>query len=106
MRGNSYVSRKARSGGGLFAFDAGVDNQIWAKLATEGNITPNMHKKQLERHIEQDDYFGTLATVLNLARQTLEKDMRGPKKNWHIKLLQSLEEDLMYLQENYKISKK
>ena len=65
-----------------------------------------MHKKQLERHIGKDDYFGTLATVLNMARQTLEKDMRGPKKNWHIKLLQSLEEDLMYLQENYKIDKK
>ena len=65
-----------------------------------------MHKKQLEKHIEKDNYFGTLATVLNMARQTLEKDMRGPKKNWHIKLLQSLEEDLMYLQENYKISKK
>jgi len=65
-----------------------------------------MHKKQLERYIEQDDYFGTLVTVLNLARQTLEKDMRGPKKNWHIKLLQSLGEDLMYLQENYKVSKK
>jgi len=65
-----------------------------------------MHKKQLEKHIEQDNYFSTLATVLNMARQTLEKDMRGPKKNWHIKLLQSLEEDLMYLQENYKIDKK
>lgn len=65
-----------------------------------------MHKKQLERHIENDDYFGTLATVLNMARQILEKDMRGPKKSWHIKLLQSLEEDLMYLQQNYKIEKK
>lgn len=65
-----------------------------------------MHKKQLERHIEQDDYFGTLATVLNMARQTLEKDRRGPKKDWHIKLLESLEEDLMYLQKNYKIAKK
>jgi hypothetical protein len=65
-----------------------------------------MHKKQLERHVEQDNYFGTLATVLNMARQTLEKDMRGPKKDWHIKLLQSLEEDLMYLQKNYKISRK
>ena len=65
-----------------------------------------MNKKRLERHIEQDDYFGTLAAVLNLARQTLEKDMRGPKKNWHIKLLQSLEGDLMYLQKDYKIVKK
>ena len=65
-----------------------------------------MHKKQLENHIINDDYFGTLATVLNMARQTLEKDMRGPKKNWHIKLLQSLEDDLAYLQKNYKIKKK
>ncbi|MCR4342592.1 MAG: hypothetical protein NUV40_01650 [Patescibacteria group bacterium] len=85
-----------------------MDNQICAKLVTEGNIAldTNMHKKQLERHIENDDYFGTLATVLNMARQTLEKDMRGPKKNWHIKLLQSLEEDLIYLQREYKITKK
>jgi len=29
-----------------------------------------------------------------------------PKKNWHIKLLQSLEEDLMYLQREYKVIKK
>ncbi len=65
-----------------------------------------MHKKQLENHIENDDYFGTLATVLNMARQTLEKDMRGPKKNWHIKLRQSLEEDVRFLQENYKIVEK
>ena len=65
-----------------------------------------MHKKQLEKHIEQDNYFGTLATVLNMARQTLEKDMRGPKKNWHIKPLQSLEEDLMFLQREYKVIKK
>ena len=65
-----------------------------------------MHKRQLEKHIEQDDYFGTLATVLNMARQTLEKDRRGPKKDWHIKLLQSLEEDLAFLQKNYKIAKK
>jgi hypothetical protein len=65
-----------------------------------------MHKKQLERHIEQENYFGTLATVLNMARQTLEKDQSGPKKDWHIKLLQSLEEDLMYLQREYKITKK
>lgn len=65
-----------------------------------------MHKKQLEKHITDNNYFGTLATVLNMARQTLEKDRRGPKKNWHIKLLQSLEEDLAFLQQNYKIVKK
>lgn len=65
-----------------------------------------MHKKQLERHIEQGNYFGTLATVLNMARQTLEKDQRGPKKDWHIKLLQSLEDDLLFLQKNYRIVEK
>ena len=65
-----------------------------------------MNKKQLEKHIEQNNYFGAMAAVLNMARQTLEKDMRGPKKNWHIKLLQSLEEDLVFLQREYKIIKK
>lgn len=84
MRGNSHVSRKALSGGGLFV---------------------SMNKERIEKHIEQSNYFGTLAAVLSLARQTLERGGMG-RKNSHIKLLQSLEEDLMYLQDNYKIEKK
>jgi len=65
-----------------------------------------MNIKRIEKHIEQNDYFGTLATVLDLARQTLERDKKGSKPNWQIKLLKSLKDDLIFLQENYKIIKK
>jgi len=59
--------------------------------------------KGLEFHIEQDDYFGTLATILSLIRQTIEKD---DFKEINIKNLQGAEENLLYLQNNYKIVKK
>ena len=50
--------------------------------------------KNLEFHVESQDYFGTLATIISLARQTKRKvDPR-------------VIDDLMFLQENYKIVKK
>ena len=59
-----------------------------------------MSKKSLGFHIKSNDYFGTLATVSSLMSQT-------PKNNNHyVKSLQKLVEDLMYLQNNYKIIKK
>ena len=50
--------------------------------------------KSLKFHIESQDYFGTLATVLSLCRQT------GQDIPEHII------GDLMYLQKNYRIEKK
>jgi hypothetical protein len=85
MQGNLHASHKALPGGGFFVF---------------------MNRKRIEKHIEQNDYFGTLATVLDLACQTLERDKKGLKPNWQIKLLKSLKDDLVFLQENYKIVKK
>ena len=32
-----------------------------------------MNKKSLEFHVKSDDYFGTLATILGLIRQNIEK---------------------------------
>jgi len=65
-----------------------------------------MDRKQIKRHIKAEDYFGTLATVLDLARQELEQNKKRPNPNWQIKLLKNLRDNLVYLQENYRIVKK
>ncbi len=59
-----------------------------------------MSQKSIKFHIKSEDYFGTLATVLSLIKQTPEHI------NKHIKLLNKLEQDLMFLQKEYKIVKK
>ena len=55
----------------------------------------NSRIKRLEFHIKNNDYFGTLATVLDLVRQS--------KNN---KALKNIKNDLIYLQNNYCINKK
>ncbi len=65
-----------------------------------------MNKRQVEKHIKQNDYFGTLATVLDLTRQTLEQNKKSPEQNRQIRLLKKLKEELVFLQKNYKIIKK
>lgn len=62
-----------------------------------------MSKKTLEFHIKNDDYFGTIATVLNLVKQTAD---RKGSKDIDIKILDKMVKDLMLLQKNYKIIKK
>lgn len=59
-----------------------------------------MSKKSVEFHIKSNDYFGTIATVLSLIKQTPEYI------NKHIQSLNKLEKDLVFLQNNYKIVKK
>lgn len=60
-------------------------------------------KRGIHFHIKNDDYFGTLATVLDLLRQTLgttetEQRIAGS--------LENLTTDLMHLQKEYKIEPK
>ena len=59
-----------------------------------------MSKKSIQFHIKSNDYFGTLATVLSMIKQTPEHI------NKHVKSLNKLEKDLMFLQKEYKIVKK
>ena len=59
-----------------------------------------MSKESIKFHIKNDDYFGTLATVLSLIRQTLVNS------NEHINTLGNLVKDSMFLQKEYKIIKK
>lgn len=58
-------------------------------------------KNELDFHAKQDDYLGTLATVLsNLAQD---------KKNMEIlqkRLLAKLRDDLEYMQDNYRLIRK
>ncbi|MCK5510351.1 hypothetical protein KAI65_02295 [Candidatus Parcubacteria bacterium] len=51
-------------------------------------------KKRLKFHIENNDYFGTLATVLDLIRQSKNNEA-----------LKNIRDDLVYLQKNYSINK-
>lgn len=75
-----------------------------------------MPKKQsIHFHIHSDDYFATLATVLDLMNQESEKTMEEISviykkiKATHkvnMKCLKNLKKDLMFLQKNYKIVEK
>jgi len=60
--------------------------------------------KTIKRHIKYDDYFGTLATVVDLIRQSNEKSIGEIEK--YNEALQRLKNDFVYLQDNYKIIKK
>ena len=53
--------------------------------------------KSLKFHIENDDYFGTLATVLNCKIQDIQKELKG---------IERIKDDLMYLQDNFEINRK
>lgn len=58
-----------------------------------------MDNKSLNFHIISQDYFGTLATILNLLHQ---KEFVGDKD----RILKEKVKELIYLQKNYKIMKK
>ena len=59
-----------------------------------------MDKKSVDFHVQQDDYFGSLATVLDLLRQDIER--QGYKRS-HALLLEGLRDELLYLQTHCKI---
>ena len=61
-----------------------------------------MSKESLEFHIESDDYFGTLATILDLVKQLAFEE--GHNKNK--KVIEDKIAELLYMQDNYYIVKK
>lgn len=60
-----------------------------------------MDEVSLQFHIEENDYFGTLATVLDLVSQDLQK--KGDVRN--TETLTRLRDRLMHLQRGYRIEK-
>jgi hypothetical protein len=58
-------------------------------------------KEKIEFRIKSDDYFGNLAAVLDLLSQDLERLGYQKQKD----ILVGLKEELLYLQEGYRIVK-
>lgn len=56
-------------------------------------------------HVKSNDYFGTIATILNLLKQQIKKN-DGQRASVLKKTLKNLEKDLLFLQKNYQISPK
>ena len=65
-------------------------------------ISPE-RRRGIEFHIKNDDYFGTLATVLDLHRQMLGK---SPREREIASVIENQVNDLMHLQDNYEIKPK
>ena len=57
-------------------------------------------RKNIKFHIKEDDYFASLATVLDLLRQSA--DTMGYKQR-DSETLEKVRDDLIYLQRYYKI---
>ena len=59
-----------------------------------------MNKRSLRFHVESNDLFGTVATLVDLVRQEAEKS--GYRKR-HGQSLRRVRDALVYLQRNYRI---
>lgn len=75
-------------------------------MAEEYKIEPLVYLVEdagsVKFHVKNDDYFGTIATVLSLIRQDITKNNRYDAAVLE-KLLVNLEGDLNILQKNYQI---
>jgi len=58
-----------------------------------------MDEERIKFHFEANDYFGTVATVLDLVAQDLRKHSRFHRAE----TLLRLRDELMYLQNRYRI---
>lgn len=75
-------------------------------MSKDYEINPSFYlihdKKSVNFHVQENDYFGTLATIMELMNQD---DILENKKELK-KILGRLKKDLLYLQENFVIHKK
>lgn len=59
--------------------------------------------KGVRFHIKSSDYFGTLASVLNILKEKIEKIEKTEEKELMIIILKNTIKDCLYLQKNYSI---
>ncbi len=72
------------------------------KYIINKNIDLLRDKETVDFHIKQDDYFGTLSTIVELINQDHVLENKKELK----KILNNLKQDLLYLQKNFEINKK
>jgi hypothetical protein len=72
------------------------------KYSIKKNYLTIKDKKSVNWHVEQNDYFGTLATIINLLNQDYILDDKNKLK----KIFKNLDKDLRYLQKNFIIKKR
>jgi len=71
------------------------------KIKDKNGVLFIKDKKTVNFHVKQNDYFGTLATIISLINQDYILENKKDLK----KILTSLNKDLIYLQKNFSISK-
>lgn len=59
--------------------------------------------KSLKFHIDSNDYFASLATIIDLLQQNIKE---GNLSEANYEIIEKIKGDLIYLQENYLIIKK
>jgi hypothetical protein len=59
--------------------------------------------KGLKFHIKSSDYFGNLASIITIIKETIENDSKIKDKKIITKILKNLIDDCLYLQSNYSI---
>lgn len=64
----------------------------------------NLHKKSLLFHVEQGDYFSTLATVLRFFEETIQdKNISPEMREKQLKTIEIVMSDLLFLSDNFNI---
>lgn len=58
---------------------------------------------EVKFHVKNNDYFGTVATILGLIKQQIKNDA-DPRDVVFQKIFSNLEADLLFLQKNYQIN--
>ena len=84
-----------------------IKNSIWLVRDRDSET----REENIKRHIAAGDYFGTLATILDLTKQSYEelgsflaRAEEINKKN--LEVIENLKNDLIFLEDRFKINKK
>lgn len=74
-------------------------------ILSSRDLNKDFKDSQILFHIEADDLFATIATVLRLARERL-KEKYGADVVLENEIIEEVEQELLYLQKKYVIKKK
>ncbi len=80
------------------------EHQTFYGVLNDHNHTKEKRIKNITKHVEADDYFGTLSAILSLIEQNNKKNINEIEK--YNKAIKRFSDDLLFLQDNYKIVKK